>query len=209
MLRYIYADTLPRYPVLSQTMFHDRADQFKTRLNWEVIVNDKGEERDEYDVENPLYVIWEGEDGRHKGSIRFLPTTGPTMINDHFSDLLAGGTIESPFVWECTRFCLSRDAKSSVAAALMLSGSELMRQFGIKHFAGVFDERMVRIYRRIGWAPEIIGSTGRGRDKVSIGLWQYDEVECAKVATRAEITLDQSEMWFRDSFEPLPEVNLV
>ncbi|MEO0570024.1 MAG: acyl-homoserine-lactone synthase, partial [Pseudomonadota bacterium] len=143
MLRYLYADSLSRHQILAQTMFLDRADQFKTRLNWEVFVNDAGEERDEYDAENPLYVIWEGEDGKHQGSIRYLPTTGPTMINDHFTDLLGGGTIESPLIWECTRFCLARNAESRVAAALMLSGVEIIRQFGIKHFAGVFDARMV------------------------------------------------------------------
>ena len=209
MLRYLYADSLSRHQILAQTMFLDRADQFKTRLNWEVFVNDAGEERDEYDAENPLYVIWEGEDGKHQGSIRYLPTTGPTMINDHFTDLLGGGTIDSPLIWECTRFCLARNAESRVAAALMLSVVEIIRQFGIKHFAGVFDARMVRIYRRIGWEPEIIGSTGSGRGKMSIGLWQYNEEECAKVAKRAGISLDQSERWFCDSFEMLPKVNVV
>ena len=42
------------------------------------------------------------------------------MVNDVFSHLTGGTTISSPLIWECTRFCLSRDAASNVAAALML-----------------------------------------------------------------------------------------
>ncbi len=40
-------------------MFKDRADQLKTRLNWNVKVDYAGHERDEYDDLNPMYVIWE------------------------------------------------------------------------------------------------------------------------------------------------------
>ncbi len=200
MLRYIYADALHRFPRLQDGMFRDRADQFKTRLRWDVDVDVDGFERDEYDTLNPLYVIWEEPDGRHGGSMRFLPTTGQTMINDHFQHLLGGGTIESPLIWECTRFCLARGAESRVAAALMLGGGELMRHFGVRHFAGVFDARMVRIYRMIGSSPEILGSDGEGRDQISVGLWEFTEDARAHVAKRANVTSELSELWFRRSF---------
>ncbi len=106
MLRYIYANDLDQFPALQKSMYRDRADQFKTRLGWDVTVNDAGEERDNYDDLNPLYVIWQKPDGSHGGSMRFLPTTGPTMVNDHFSHLTSGGPITSPLIWECTRFAL-------------------------------------------------------------------------------------------------------
>ena len=35
MIRYIYANDLHNFPKLARSMFLDRADQFKTRLNWE------------------------------------------------------------------------------------------------------------------------------------------------------------------------------
>ena len=71
MLRYIYADQLHTHPKLAASMFRDRADQFKTRLNWDVNVDAQRFERDEYDEINPLYVIWENADGTHGGSMRF------------------------------------------------------------------------------------------------------------------------------------------
>src|SRR6056297_2274330 len=200
MLRYIYSDELTCFPRLAEGMFRDRADQFKTRLGWDVTVDDHGLERDQYDALNPLYVIWEGADGRHKGSMRFLPTTGRTMINEHFTDILGGGTIVSPHIWECTRFCLARGAESRVAAALMLGGGELMRHFGVQHFAGVFDARMVRIYRMIGSSPEVLGSRGAGRDRISVGLWHFAEQDRRRVARRAHVSPVLSDLWVRRSF---------
>ncbi|VAW04406.1 Autoinducer synthesis protein raiI [hydrothermal vent metagenome] len=200
MLRYIYADDLHQFPDLQKSMFLDRADQFKTRLGWDVTVSDAGEERDEYDDLNPLYVIWQNPDGRHGGSMRFLPTTGPTMVNDHFSHLTGGGPITSPLIWECTRFCLARDAGPHVAAGLMLAGGEIMKNFGIKHFVGVFDARMQRIYRMIGAAPEVIAMRGTGRNRISVGLWQFSTNARHKVALRAGVSAALSDQWFRQSF---------
>ncbi len=200
MLRYLYANQLAQHPKLARTMFQDRADQFKTRLGWDVDVNAAGEERDEYDAMNPLYVIWEMPDGSHGGSMRFLPTVGQVMVNDHFSHLMGGGTIKSPAIWECTRFCLNKDAPSRVAAALMLGGGEIMNGFEVQHFVGVFDARMVRIYRMIGSSPEVLGSEGAGRERISVGLWEFAPQAQAKVAARAGISLELSRLWFERAF---------
>jgi acyl homoserine lactone synthase len=200
MLRYIYGHDLQTFPELRDGMFRDRADQFKTRLGWEVSVDDTGAERDAYDGMNPLYVIWEEPDGSHGGSMRFLPTTGQVMVNDHFGHLTGGVPIASPRIWECTRFCLSRGAGSHVAAALMLGGGEIMENFEVDHFVGVFDARMVRIYRMIGSSPEVLGSQGQGRDQISVGLWQFDPTAKAAVAERAGVTPQLSRQWFDRSF---------
>lgn len=200
MLRYVYASDLGRLPRLADTMFRDRADQFAERLGWKVTVDDRGHERDAYDALNPLYVIWEGEDGQHEGSLRLLPTTGPTMIDEHFRHLLGGRRIRDPRIWECTRFCLSRGAASRVAAALMLGGGEVMTRLGVDHYAGVFDARMIRIYRMIGASPQILGSEGEGRERVSVGLWAFSEAAQTRVAARAGVPPALSDLWFRQSF---------
>lgn len=196
MLRYIYADDLNAHAKLAHAMFVDRADQFQTRLGWDVQVDYNGEERDQYDALNPLYVIWEMPDGSHGGSMRFLPTTGPVMVNDVFPELTGGNPISSPLIWECTRFCLSRDASGSVSGALTLAGLEIMRNLAIPHFAGVFDRRMVRIYRSLGFSPEIINSMGAGRDRISLGLWEYNVQAYHRVAQRAGVSPQLSQRWF-------------
>ncbi|KIC37715.1 autoinducer synthase [Ruegeria sp. ANG-R] len=200
MLRYLYADELHKYPELAKGMFRDRADQFKTRLGWDVKVNERGEERDQYDNLNPLYVIWEEADGSHGGSMRILPTTGPVMVNDIFGHLTGGSPIRSPLIWEVTRFCLSRNASAHTAGAIMLSGGEMMEGFGLTHIAGVFDARMIRIYRMIGSSPIVLGSEGAGRDQISVGLWPYSAEDCNRVAARAGIPRELSRLWFKTAF---------
>ncbi|MFD0911044.1 acyl-homoserine-lactone synthase [Ruegeria arenilitoris] len=200
MLRYVFADELHRFPQLAEGMFRDRADQFKTRLGWDVTVDENGEERDQYDELNPLYVIWEEADGSHGGSMRILPTTGPVMVNDVFGHLTDGRLIQSPLIWEVTRFCLARNSTPHVAGAIMLSGGEVMEGFGLTHIAGVFDARMIRIYRLIGSSPIVLGSEGTGRDQISVGLWPYSPEDCNRVAYRAGISRDLSRLWFRSAF---------
>ncbi len=200
MLRYIYSDDLHLYPKLGPSMFRDRADQFRTRLGWDVTVDERGAERDQYDALNPLYVIWEEPDGSHGGSMRFLPTTGRVMVNEVFGHLIGGGAITSPLIWECTRFCLARTAGPRVAAALMLAGGEIMTGFGIRHFVGVFDARMQRIYRAIGSSPEVLGSQGQGRDRISVGLWEFTAEAQRQVALRAGISPRISRLWFDRAF---------
>lgn len=200
MLRYIHGTDLANHTRLADSMFKDRAEQFYRRQGWDVTVDANGHERDEYDDMNPLYVIWENPNGLHGGSMRFLPTTARTMVNDHFLNLTDGVEIRSPFIWECTRFCLAPGADSRIAAGLMLAGGELMRAFHLSHFVGVFDARMVRIYRMIGASPEVLGQAGEGRDRIAVGLWEFDPASRVRVLQRAGLSSELSERWFERSF---------
>lgn len=200
MLRYIYAEELHAYPRLASSMFQDRAHQFHDRLGWEVTLRSDGTERDQYDDRNPLYVIWECADGTHGGSMRFLPTTAETMVNDHFLHLTDGVTIQSPFIWECTRFCLAPDANPRVSAGLMLAGLELGLGFHLSHAVGVFDARMVRIYRRLGWGPTILGTSGAGREAISVGLWAFEPELRTRLLARAGLSSEISQHWFDRAF---------
>jgi acyl homoserine lactone synthase len=205
MIRYLYANQLDQYPALRRNMFLDRADQFKTRLGWDVTVGSDGEERDDYDDLNPLYVIWQKPCGGHGGSMRLLPTVGRTMVNDHFVHLTDGVRIESPLIWECTRFCLARDTAQGTAAALMLAGGEIMNGFGVRHYVGLFDARMIRIYRMIGASPDVLGSQGQGRERISVGLWEFSQSARDRVAQSAGLSQDLSRHWFDSAFVSIPK----
>ena len=206
MLRYIYADDLADLPQLSETMFRDRAAQFHTRLGWEVDVDEKGAERDAYDALNPMYIIWERPDGTHGGSLRLLPTTGSTMLGDHFPQLTDGVHIQSPLIWECTRFCLAPGAASNVSAALMLGVLEAGLQNQLTYVAGVFDARMIRVYRRVGWGPTILGTDGEGREAISAGLWPCEAEYRPRLLEKAGVTSEASSAWYEASFgAPSPD----
>ena len=75
-----------KYPDLIEDMFRLRARIFHDRLKWDVQVID-GKERDKFDDEAPVYLIHTDDQTRKvKGSLRLLPTTGPTLLSDFFSD---------------------------------------------------------------------------------------------------------------------------
>ena len=209
MLRYIYGDQLHEFPILRDSMFRDRAEQFHRRLRWSAVrVDEQGFERDQYDALNPLYVIWEREDGTHGGSMRLLPTTGRTMVSEHFSHLADVGALRSPRIWEITRLCLAPGADARVVSALVLAVDEVMRENGLTHMLAVFDESRLRMFRRMGTAPEVLGSAGRGRERVSVGLWErdaYDESDRVRVGRRAELSAPLLESWFAGSFGAVPD----
>ncbi len=205
MLRYVYGNELNQFPLLRDGMFRDRADQFAQRLNWDVTVNDAGEERDAYDLMNPLYVIWQSADGSHGGSMRLLPTVGRTMVNDRFRHLTQGVRIESPLIWECTRFCLARGAERRVSAALVLGAGEVMTQFHLAHFVGVFDARMERIYRLLGVNPDVIGVSGEGATRIGVGLWEMQASAWPGTLKKVGVSRETSRRWFDNSFGSAPK----
>lgn len=201
MIRYLYGDQLAREKQLASSMFRHRTAQFRDRLNWPVEVDENGFERDAYDAENPLYIIAEEDPGQHSGSMRLLPTTGPTMLNDVFHDV-AGGEIVSPLIWECTRFCLAPEAQrdSKTSALLMLAAAELGKRFHLAHAAAVFDRPMIRLYRSLGWQPDILGDAEYGDTRVSVGLWDFTTAPISALKKRGGVSQDKVDTWFREAF---------
>ncbi|MGG7564652.1 acyl-homoserine-lactone synthase [Rhodovulum sp. DZ06] len=192
MIRFIYADDLPNHPVLANSMYRDRAGQFHDRLAWDLTLDEQGHEKDQYDVLNPLYCIYELPDGTHGGSGRLMPTTGRNMYGEHFTFLSDGVEISSPLIWESTRFCASPRLSGGLAAAkqistaLMLAGCEVALRYGLSHYLAVFDAPMRRIYRQTGWAPEVIGEDGEGRNKLCLGLWEVSEAARQNIIDRLD-----------------------
>ena len=176
MIRMFTGDELANEPLLARSMFLDRAQQFRNRLGWDVEVTDDGEERDEFDHTAAIYVIVSDSLGLHAGSMRLLPTTGPTMISEHFCNLVENIDFVSPAIWECTRFCISESrGAGAVALSLFQAGAEIMQQNRLIGFVGIFDPRMVRIYRRYGVQPEVLAkSKPKSGDEVCFGMWHNE-----------------------------------
>jgi len=172
-----------QYQHLIDEMFRLRARIFRYRLNWDVEVTE-GKERDRYDDEQPVYIIHSDDGAREvKGSLRLLPTTGPTLLADIFSDTLPDAVnLSAPSIWECTRFCLDdkllargrEDEMLFASAALLEAVGDVALRAGIEAIVD-FDEPMLRLYRRVGCEVEILGSTLRYGRPVYLGLHPISE----------------------------------
>lgn len=200
MIHYLYAEDLNRYPELAESMFRDRAYQFRDRLDWDVTVDENGFELDEYDRLNPLYIIWQDANGRHAGSLRVMPTVGRTMTAEHFLHLTDGVRISSPLIWECTRFCLAPGASSTVAAGLLAAGIELGLRTGLDQAIGVIYTRVLGLYRRFGHVPDIVGTGGDGRDSISVCIWDVTEEARDAICQRSGVPVAMIRQWYDASF---------
>jgi acyl homoserine lactone synthase len=176
------------FPHLIEQMFRLRARIFHDRLKWDVQVTD-GKERDKYDDEGPVYIIYADDDARRvKGSLRLLPTTGPTVLADAFSDTLPDAVgLSAPTIWECTRFCVEDDGhrEELIASGRLIAAlGEVAIKAGIEAILGNFDSTMLRLYRRIGCEVDVLGSTERYGRRVYLGLFPISESILRKVKGR-------------------------
>lgn len=149
------------------SMFELRHREFKERLGWDVrSVN--GLERDEFDDLDPVYLI-EESDGVVGGSVRLLPTTGPNMLRDVFSQLAEPDSVPaSERIWECSRFVVDGDRldiQSGVLAKcrVQVACYEFARLLGLDALVAVYSRRMHAALvhagceiRRIG-RPRLVG----------------------------------------------------
>jgi acyl homoserine lactone synthase len=193
MIKAVYAADLFRRPVLAASMFRDRAAQFHDRLGWPVNLDDMGLEFDQYDELNPLYIVIEGGDGQHVASTRIMPTTGRTMVAEHFLDLTGGVPFQSALIWESTRFCISPRIKERsreglrAPTALLWAGAEIALRAGVEFFIAVFGEAMFRFYKSNNWNPEVLGSRESPEGPIYAGLWEVTPAIRDTLARRAGI----------------------
>ena len=186
----VYREDLAAFKSLADQMFRDRRLQFVERHGWELEIDAAGRELDQYDRENPLYLIVSDEAGRHLGSTRLMPTTGPTMISDVFSHLTDDVEISSPTVWECTRFAISREATRRVAPAIMWAGCALALRSGVSHYVSVTGTHLIRVFKASGWEPEIFGRADSPEGEICACFWEVNEEVCDRLRRRAGLPED-------------------
>ncbi|WP_316233225.1 acyl-homoserine-lactone synthase [Bradyrhizobium sp. SZCCHNPS2010] len=169
----LHAGQFSNHLDLLTEMYRLRRRVFKERLEWSVSTS--GEfEIDIYDALGPTYLILVSRLGGPVGSVRLLPTRGPTMLRETFPELLGGSSApRDDKTVESSRFCI--DTKRAAVAVgnglnratvVLFAGMiEAARSLGADNIVTVTDIRMERILRRAGWplrriaAPQQIGAT--------------------------------------------------
>lgn len=134
-------------------------------------------ELDVYDTLAPVYLVVMTDDREVIGCVRFLPTTGPTMLADTFGDLLAGEPMpHSERIIESSRFCVDTERAAGVARnglrqatfVLFAGMIEWARLVGAEAIVTVTDQRLERILRRAGWPLQTIGRPQRIGDTTAV-----------------------------------------
>ncbi|MEM7269109.1 MAG: acyl-homoserine-lactone synthase [Pseudomonadota bacterium] len=183
----VYGQNLHDFAALGDQMLRDRGAQFKEALGWDLYTDQQGRELDEYDALNPLYLILSDDDGDHVASTRLMPTTGRNMAAEHFSHLTDDVAIESPAIWETTRFFVAQKSARRAAPALMWAGCQLALRSGVDFYLGVIGAHMARVFTACGWAPEIVGRAGQGEQEILACLWEVNPEICERLRRRAGV----------------------
>jgi len=193
MIIVIGSHNAKQYHELIDQMYRLRARVFSDRLRWDVKVID-GRERDKYDDESPVYLIYADDTARElKASLRLLPTTGPTLLTDFFWDTRPEAAhLTSPTIWGCTRFCVNQKISNGkdneqilVTTATMIAAvGELAMRAGIESILCNINSTMLRLCRRAGCEVQVLGATDRYGEKVYLGLLPISETILVKVRER-------------------------
>ena len=200
MIRLIQGQDSARHPHEMEAMFRARAAVFHRRLGWHVAVH-KGRERDRCDAENPLYLIaLDDATGAVAGSARLLPTTGPNTFGASASDMFEEPIdLSSGRVWECTRFCIHPESRSSgslrtatrVSFELSLAVCELGLRAGLTQIETVYDQFIAKVYERAAWRPtQIARSTRIGKLPAYVGVWDVTPRTLAEMRAASGIAHD-------------------
>lgn len=133
---------------------------FIETLGWELQTRN-GEELDQFDRPDTLYVVSQDDDGHVNGCARLLPTDRPYLLGEVFPQLMNGQPVPcSPDVWELSRFA-SVDFNASTTSALSQFSSEITikllheaiacaRAHGAKRLITVSPIGIERLLRRTG-----------------------------------------------------------
>jgi N-acyl-L-homoserine lactone synthetase len=172
-----------------ESMHQLRSNPFSKRLDW-YVAEDRTKRNDDFDEHDPLYVL-SIKNRSVVGCLRILPTTGPTPLKAQYAGRFETSVcISSPLIVEFSRFTVASGAPDGVTQRyacrttldLAVSTCEILCEAGIQKCIALFDERLLRIYRRIGWTPELVA---RSRDlKICVGLWSVTREASKKMRER-------------------------
>ncbi|MEZ5647396.1 MAG: acyl-homoserine-lactone synthase [Alphaproteobacteria bacterium] len=190
-----------KYSIELRNMFRLRHRVFKERLGWDVTSVD-GEERDQFDDLNPVYIVVLDDQRDVIGCWRLLPTMGPYMLADVFPALMDGRmAIHDPMIWECSRFAVDCSghrennlaAVASVTYELFMGLASFCVPRGISGVVTVYDLRIGRLMSRVGIKPHWKTSTRRIGDTAALaGYFPVNEANVAKAAAGA---IDGTALW--------------
>lgn len=157
-MSYIIAGRLDELPLdirLSLGVFRHKV--FVQRLHWEIpgVGHDATSEWDEFDGGATVHLVALSADDEVCGCARLMPTNGPYLLGDVFSQLAAPGSLpSSPSIWEMSRFAGSgvtdRRTGSTSGMSLFPYALALALSFGATRVIGVVSRSVARLYRRFG-----------------------------------------------------------
>lgn len=194
----VQAHQYDRYKSLMTQAFQLRKRVFYDQLGWAVTI-DGDSERDEYDTLRPAYLMWCNDRAdRLYGTLRLMPTTGPTLLYDVFRKTFPNASLMAPGIYEGTRMCVDEEMLAidfpgldagKAFCMLLLALCECGLSHGIQTLVSNYEPHLARVYRRAGLKVHEIGrADGYGRFPVCCGIFEVSESVRARMQQALGLT---------------------
>jgi acyl homoserine lactone synthase len=162
MIQVITKENAAEHGSLLKSMFALRYHVFIETLGWGIDC-EPGQEKDQFDTQDAIYLVLPNDNGDVVASTRLLPTVGPNLLLDVFPQLVAGRRPVSRTIWEASRLVVDhrRDRLRSCrnAAGQLLCGiMEYAVRCNLSHLVSVSDVRIERLLTRLGWTLARLGA---------------------------------------------------
>lgn len=143
-------------------MHHDRKQVFVDRFGWRLPAKGSWLEVDQFDNDYAVYLLARSPEGRHRGSVRLLPSSRPHMLSTLFSHLCPRGVPSGEDCWEISRLVTSpADAAGTtmlrVHRLLALALVEFARDNAIRRYSLVAEAHRVPALLSVGWPVTPLG----------------------------------------------------
>jgi N-acyl-L-homoserine lactone synthetase len=173
MVKLIDAGNRERWGAVIEQMHRDRKKVFVDWLKWDVPV--EGDlEIDQYDTDDAVYLVsLDPDTGEHVASIRLLPCSVPTLMAEHFADMVQNPVPSDDTAWEMTRLCASPAVKDKLKAwnarkEITVAAVEFALARGIEQLIFVTHTSWVPTILSVGWDIELLGLPRRdGNETIS------------------------------------------
>jgi acyl-homoserine lactone synthase len=143
-------------------MHHDRKQVFVDRFGWRLPAKGSWLEVDQFDDDYAVYLLARSPEGRHRGSVRLLPSSRPHMLNTLFSHLCPGGVPGGDDCWEISRLVTNpADAAGTtmlrIHRLLALALVEFAHANCIGRYTLVAEAHRVPVLLSVGWPVMPLG----------------------------------------------------
>ena len=162
MIDLVLPETRFGFAAALMEMHHDRKQVFVDRFGWHLPAKGSWLEVDQFDDDYAIYLLARSPEGRHRGSVRLLPSSRPHMLDTLFAHLCQDGVPTGDDCWEISRLVTNpADASGNtvlrVHRLLALALVEFALANGISRYTLVAEAHRVPALLSVGWTVIPLG----------------------------------------------------
>jgi acyl-homoserine lactone synthase len=165
-----------RYPHLFSRMHSQRHEIYVERRGWKGLHSENGEERDQFDRADTIYLLAIDEEDDILAGLRLLPTAGSHLLGDVFPHLVMSGDVpRGDDILELTRFYVApfganRQVRDWLVGVLCTGMIEYCLDHGVTQITSVIDTFLLKLMLSMEWKVRPLGLPQRYAEGTAVAV---------------------------------------